>query len=318
MAPKKSAAKKPQVVKELPAVTTTAEHELAEERAEAAREAQARAAAETLVVVAEPTEPVVQRRGSLIMRAIRKPNRNTWHVVLAAVLIVATQLTLIWANTVGLYLNILTLIILSAAALWKDHYRKLGISLAVLPVAQMVSSTIVASDAFRAAAVFYGAILILTLAYRYLFTLDEPVEFSRLNLKGYAIWLPMAVVLGEVGGLVGFSFLRHQFPFRDISLPLVAAAAVVFAITEEMFMRGLIQPHAAKVVHPYLAAALTAVLYAVLSISHASLLTIGPAIIMGIVLAVVYTLKRNIVLTITINALTKLTYIGLLSAFVLR
>jgi membrane protease YdiL (CAAX protease family) len=136
---------------------------------------------------------------------------------------------------------------------------------------------------------------------------------------GYLFALPLMVVFGQLLGLVGFGLLRHQYDFRDSTLPLVALGSVVFAIAEESLFRGLIQQRAMLLFNPKLATALSAALYAGLMFGHrGGLLSPVFGALLGTSLAIVYYKKQNLLLTITINAATKLTYIGLVAIFVLR
>ena len=249
----------------------------------------------------------------------RKFTSSTILLVLGMMgLLVGTQLTLIYDNNLGIYFNILTLLVLILVALFRDNLRQLAISLAILPVVQIVCSTILTKTTFRTASIFYGLLLLLALTYRYMFTLDEPVEATQLKVKGHAFGIPLMLVLGESLGAIGYGFLRHHYPYLHVSLPLLALASVVFAFAEEMFLRGLVQQQAARVVHPILAAVITCLLYVSLEISHATPLTVGPAIAMGVVLSAVYHIKHNLLLSTTINAAAKLTYIGLVATFILR
>lgn len=249
---------------------------------------------------------------------VRGVRSNNWLLVLYAVLLVGTQVGLVLVPALGLSLNVFTLFVLTGGALLRDQVRKVSISLAIIPIAQMTSSTIITHNAFLAAAVLYSLLLVLTLVYRYMFTLDEPTEATRLRLKGHAFGLPLMLVLGESLGGLGYAFLRHHYQYTHISLPLVAAACIVFAFAEEMLLRGLVQQQASRIAHPVVAVVLTSVLYTTLAFNHTTFLTLGPAVAMGTALALVYHYKRNLLLSVTINAAAKLTYVGLVATFILR
>jgi membrane protease YdiL (CAAX protease family) len=263
---------------------------------------------------------LAKRKWYIKLRKKMKPvTKHAWLVLLFITLLVGTQMTLIWNNTVGLYMNVASLLILLAIALIREDARKVSISLAIIPVAQMVTSTILMPNSFYAATIFYDTILLFALTYRYLFALDAPIKSTRMGARAYFIMLSLMVVLGQMLGLLTYAFLRHHYVFTQISLPLVAACCFVFAFAEEMLLRGLVQQQAAKVFHPAVAAFLTSILYVILTIGHAAtLLTLGPAIVTGIVLSVVYYYKQNLILTTTINAFSKLVYVGLIAGFILR
>ncbi|HEY5441944.1 MAG TPA: CPBP family glutamic-type intramembrane protease [Candidatus Saccharimonadales bacterium] len=233
-------------------------------------------------------------------------------------LLVAAQATLIWAPTVGIYVNAVALAGLAIIGLQKTAARKVAISLAIIPLANMVTATVQPKTTIGSAVVFYGIILLLALAYRFMFTLDFPMLHTRLLAKGYGFGIPLMVVIGQMVGLVGFGFLRHHYPYVGYSLPLIALVAVVFAFTEEILLRGLIQQQGERLFHPAAAAVATTVLYVFLVLDHGTILTLPIALLMGGVLSFVYYKKKNLLLTFTLNAAAKLTYIGLVAAFVLR
>jgi len=257
-------------------------------------------------------------RGGSGFRRIGTVRSNTWIVIVYGTLLCATQLCLIWHPILGLGLSTFCLFLLTTGALVRESLRKLSISLAILPTVQIAHSAIITHNAFQSTTILYVMLLLLALIYRYMFTLDEPVEKSRLKLKGHLFGLPLMIIIGEGLGLIGYAFLRNHYAYTHISLPLICAACIVFAFAEEMFLRGLVQQQAARIVHPLLAAVLAAVIYIPLAISRTSLLTIGPAVAMGIMLAVVYHLKHNLLLSTAINAAAKLTYVGLVATFILR
>lgn len=251
-------------------------------------------------------------------RAVKPFGRHGYVWVLTLGLLAAAQATLIWAPKTGIYLNALALAGLTTVALLRKPARATAISMAILPVATMITASFLLHNALGQAAVFYAAILLLALLYRYIFTLDEPLSNTKLSLRGYGLTLPLMVLTGQVAGLIGYGLLRHHYPYAGYSLPLVAALAVVFAFAEEMLLRGLIQQQGSRLFHPAAAALATTVLYVLLSISHGTMLTVPAGLILGAVLSFTYYKKQNLILTTAINAAAKLTYLGLVAGFILR
>jgi membrane protease YdiL (CAAX protease family) len=248
-----------------------------------------------------------------------KPIRRQGLVwLISLTLLIAAQATLIWAPAVGVYLNALALAGLVAIALWRMAARKAAISLAIIPVANMVTATILPHTVIGSTVIFYSVVLLLSLAYRFMFTLNYDTLRTQLRPKGYGFGLPLMVVAGQLVGLVGYGFLRHHYPYTGYSLPLIALAAVVFAFAEEMLLRGLIQQQGELLFHPLMAALATTVLYVFLVLDHGTMLTLPVAILFGASLSFVYYKKKNLLLTFTLNAAAKLTYIGLVASFVLR
>lgn len=290
----------------------------------AARQTTTKTAAKRIVAEVETTQRGRQswRKAAGVFarpfKALAVLRQNWWLAPVVAVLVAASQLSLWWKPTLGVYVNAGTFVVFCALALWRESYRKLAISLAILPVATMITLSLPQSSDFAQAVVFYDALLLLTLIYRFWFTIDEPLQNTSLTMRGYSLTLPLMLVVGQILGTVGYFMLRNFYAYAPTSLPLVAVTSVVFAIAEEMLFRGLIQQRAAKIVHPALAAALSALLYTFASISHSTPLVPLFALLSGAVLSFTYYKKQNLLLTITINAMSKLAYIGLLATFTLR
>lgn len=244
--------------------------------------------------------------------------KNGWYVAAIFLVIAVAQLTLLWRPVVGIYFNAAALALLVGLALWRESLRQLAISVAIIPVATMIVLSLPQTTVFAETVVFYDALLVLGLIYRFIFTLDFPLKETRLGLKTYAFVLPLMVVVGQVLGVIGYGMLRHHYTFGNTSLPLVAATAVVFALAEETLFRGLIQQRASQVMHPLLAAILSTFLFVLTSIDNTTLLAPLFALLLGAVLSFTYYKKQNLVLTMAINATAKLTYVALLATFVFR
>jgi membrane protease YdiL (CAAX protease family) len=233
-------------------------------------------------------------------------------------LILAVQLALLWKPIVGIYVNAAAFAVLCGIALVRESYRKLAISVAILPVATMITLSLPQSSHFAESVVFYDALLLLALVYRFWFTIDEPLSNTALTLRGYGLTLPLMVVVGQLLGGASYLTLRNYYAYQPTSLPLVVVASIVFAIAEEMLFRGLIQQRAAKIMHPALAAVVSAILYASVNIDHSTIWAPAMGLLIGAVLSFIYFKKQNLLLTITVNAMSKLAFLGLLATFVLR
>ena len=244
--------------------------------------------------------------------------KSGWMFLLMIAALVAAQVTLIWASRVGIYINALALVIVSSVAIARKDLRKVAISMGVLPVANMVVLSIMPATQFGNTVVFYGTVLALALVYSFMFILDESKERTSLGTRGYATFVPIMVFVGQLLGLVGYLFLRHHYPYVGVSLPLLALVAIVLGFAEEMLLRGLIQQRGENVFHPVIAAVGTTILYTILGLYHQTMLTIPVSLLTGAVLAYVYYKKQNLLLTTTINVASKLVYVGLVAAFILR
>ena len=232
--------------------------------------------------------------------------KNIWAVFVILLLIGATQLTLLWRPIAGIYVNAAALAILIGIALWFKKLRELAISVAIIPAATMVLLSLPQTTTFAQDVVFYNVILVLGLIYRIMFTIDFPLQLTHLSIKNYAFAVALMAVAGEVLGVIGYGMLRHQYPFGDTPLPMVAATVAVFAFTEEVLFRGLIQQRAQLVMHPLLAAILPTMLFTFVSINTSTYLAPLFSLILGAVLAYTYAKKQNLILTGTINALAQL------------
>ena len=233
--------------------------------------------------------------------------------------LVVVQVTLFVNPMAGVYLNAIVFALLVRVAIAHDKARKLAISAAILPVANMISLSLPQTSSFARTVIFYDAILILGLIYRFMFTLNDPTKSTQLTRRGYLFVLPSMIILGQVLGGLGYFMLRHQYTFGHTALPLVAATSVIFAISEEILFRGLIQRSAAKIFHPITAALFTALIYTAFSFGHSgSYLAPIFGLLLGSTLSAIYYKKQNLVLTMTVNAVTKLVYIGLMATFVFR
>lgn len=251
------------------------------------------------------------------LKSLRPLLKNSWLFAAISLAILIVQVSLFVNPTFGIYINAIVFALLVRLAIWQDKARQLAISVAILPVATMISLSLPQTTLFARSVVFYDAILILGLIYRFMFTLNQPLKSTQLTRRGYLVVLPAMVVLGQLLGALGYFMLRHQYTFGHTSLPLVATTAVVFAIGEEVVFRGLIQQRAAKVLHPIMAAGLATVLYTAFSFGHnGSYLAPVFGLLMGAILATIYYKKQNLVLTICVNTVSKLVYVGLMASFI--
>lgn len=233
-------------------------------------------------------------------------------------LILASQVSLLWRPEVGVYINAASFITLLSVAVLSERARQLAISAAIIPVAVMITLCVPQPSLFSQLMVFYDALLLLTLVYRFIFTLEQPLHTTAVGLKGYIAAVPAILILGQVLGALGFGALQHHYIFDGIPLWLVALCSVVFAFTEEMFFRGLIQQRAAQIMPSAMAAILAIMLYVATSLDHTTFFVPIVALITGGVLSFSYYKRQNLVITASINVLSKLIYLGLLTIFTLH
>jgi membrane protease YdiL (CAAX protease family) len=243
------------------------------------------------------------------------------NIAIAPIIIVlgaAPQILLAHQTILGTYATTAAFVALVALSVVKKKWRTIAISTAILPLSLIIGLSLPRLSNFDRTLVFYSAILLLSLVYRYLFSLEESLKKTALTLKGYIKLLPYMFFAGQILGVIGYGLLQRNYSFAHESLPLVAGCAVLFAITEEMFFRGLIQQQAAKVFHPSIAVVLSALFSGLIVYGQTTLWASVFGLLLGVVLAITYYKKQNLILTITINASTKLAYIAVLATFVFR
>jgi membrane protease YdiL (CAAX protease family) len=187
----------------------------------------------------------------------------------------------------------------------------------------MVMLSLPNNTPFVRAASLYSFLLVFGLVYRHLIVLakadgaetaNTAGQSSRVGLRGYAQSLPTMIVAGQLLGLVGYGLLRSHYNFHDTLTPIVAAAAVIFALAEEIVFRGLIQQQAMYIMKPLYAGAMSTAIFGALTVGQG--LPWAPlfGIVLGASLSYIYAHKPNILLTWVVNIACKLTFLGLLSA----
>lgn len=218
----------------------------------------------------------------------------------------------------GAYGTVAALVLLLVIALKDDKCRKLALAASILPLALMAMAVYpYNSDSFSRSWVEYDVMLLLAIVYSYLFR-EKLAKKHQLKLKQLPQVVPMMVIIGEVLGVVGYWLLKNHYDFKGASLPLVALVVIVFAITEELLFRGLIQRQAMKLTNKKFAVAMTVAVYGAASIGTNSMLPVLFGVVSALVLSTIYSMKQNLVLTSTANIAMKLTYVGLIASFVLR
>jgi membrane protease YdiL (CAAX protease family) len=248
----------------------------------------------------------------------RPLTRNLWLIVWLAIVIAAAQISLFARPAVGVYVNAAALICLLGLALWQARARQLIISVAIIPIAMMVGLSLPNLPAFQRTMVVTIVVLLLGLTYQYLFTLDYPLQGTKQNLTkfGYALSIPIMVVVGQLIGLIAFAAMHGHYEYRGTSVLLVGLSLVVMAIAEEIVFRGLIEQRALLFFHPLMALVLTAFLYTLATLGHGGGI-FAPMLgaLIGVATSYVYFRNQNILLTITLNASAKLTFVGLVVIF---
>jgi membrane protease YdiL (CAAX protease family) len=229
-------------------------------------------------------------------------------------LIWITQLSLYWRPAIGVYVNAAAFVILLAVALMSEKLRQLATSTAILPVTYMAMLCLGHFSPLSTALIYYEILLALTLIYRHVFKLDESLDARRFSWRSLPL-IPTMILCGEALGVVGYALLRKHYAFYGEPLTLTLSSAVLFAIVEESYFRGLLQNLSTKATRPLWGVVTSVFMYAALNVSHQSLITIVFAAIAGLVLSLAYMLKQSLFLTSIMNATMKVIFIGTLYVF---
>jgi membrane protease YdiL (CAAX protease family) len=249
------------------------------------------------------------------MREVLAPRFWLFYYIAAA--IASSQIAFRINATVGVYATFAALVICLVLAIRYQFARTLAISVAIIPLASIIAMCIPQTSAFGQAVVFYDAILILALVYRFMFTLTEPRHTdTSLRPSEYVKALPTLLILGQlIGGSAYLLLSQGHYDYAGTAFGIVVGAAILFAIAEEMLFRGLVQSQGRTVFHPVMGAILSTTLGVVLSIGQGVWQASLVALISGAVLAAVYHRKPNLLLTIVLNASAKIVYVLLLANF---
>jgi membrane protease YdiL (CAAX protease family) len=249
---------------------------------------------------------------------IRPLLKNFWVFIYVLFFIGLAQITLKYNTELGVYMNGLAIAALIGLSVYREEFKKLALSATILPLSTSISLIMPKSSYSTKTVIFYDSILILALIYRNIFLRDGPNENGRLKLKNYAIYIPLMIIIGQALALLGYAMLRHYYFFYGVSLPLVFAFAGIFAYTEEIFFRGLIQLRGSQVIHPFTAAILAVAMFTLATIDHSTGLIPLYALILGTVLSLTYYFKQNLILSGTTNLVAKVGYVGLMAAIVIK
>lgn len=241
-----------------------------------------------------------------------------WHTGLIGLMAMLPSILLVFNPMAGAYGTVAALGMLLFIALNDNECRKLALSAAILPLTLMVMAVIpFSTNTFYQSIVEYGVLLLLASTYSFMFR-EKLAKKYQLNWKKLPQVLPLVIVIGEVIGGAGYGLLRSHFEYKGIPLAFVAAAVIPFGIAEELLFRGLIQRQAMKSTSKKFAAVLTVAVYATACIGTGDYLPVAFSVLSAAVLSGLYNVKQNLVLTSIANIAMKLTYVGLIAAFILR
>lgn len=245
-------------------------------------------------------------------------NTNLSGFLVFATAIVLSQALLALFPKPGLYIVALAFVVLMGLGLIFVQARPLAISCSIIFVANIVAIGVNPHHVLSATALYVGTILLLAVIYRYIF---DPHIFSKahhFSFEQYRALLPQMIIMGQIIGVLGYLTLKHHYAYGHINGWLIGGVVLAFAMAEEYLLRGLIQKQALHIFHPVIAALLSVLTGVCLYFNHYFWIALPAVLLLQISCATVYNYKQNLFLTITLNAAAKLSYVGLITAFVLH
>jgi membrane protease YdiL (CAAX protease family) len=245
----------------------------------------------------------------------QKASRTSQLLIAAAIMTVLMQVLLLTKPLLGAYASVITIACLGGIAARNEQATIPAVTIAILPIAYLISLAFPQTTTLDQSLVFYDAILIQAVIYRYLVMQDKDIFPTGLRLRSYVYLIPSFVVLGQLLAILGYGLLRHQHLFAGTPDDRVAISLVIFAVAEELLFRGLIQHSTSKVINPKLAVLITATLYTAASIPQGSVTVSIFAAIVGTILSTAYYFKPSILMTTATNLTSKLLLLGLLMTF---
>ncbi len=251
----------------------------------------------------------------LINGATKEFNSDRSKYLLAGLITLAPVLSLvaIYNNPLlGTYVNAVTLAILTFVAIKYENLRKLSISIAILPIIHLFNLSVPQQDLFLRTVIFYSLLLLLSLTYRYLFTIDAPKK--RITLGSIIAFQSLLIIMIVIGQWQ-YEALQTYFSFDIDSNSLTLFMFILFAVIEEAYFRGLVQANAIMEVGRKSSIAIASLLFGFSFMGPDMPLSLILGVIFGVLLSILYAVRRNLILNIFANMLGKLLLIGLISVY---
>jgi membrane protease YdiL (CAAX protease family) len=231
--------------------------------------------------------------------------------------IIAGQLGVFVQPVLGTVLSIVSLGILLGVAAKYRRVRKVILAAGSVPLLTLVNLTFAQATAFSQTIVLYSGMLLVSLMYRYTFR-KKILEDTRSQLrKNFPSYLVYAISLGILLGAICFRLLASGYDFGATPVIWVLSIALLGALAEESFFRGLIQHQAMTVMKPVHAVILTSLLYVTLAMGHFTFWSLLVGLISTVILSFVYMKKSSVLLTTIMNIVSKIVYVALIAKFVI-
>lgn len=237
---------------------------------------------------------------------------NPWlryGIMAAFMLIIAVgQISLLFNSGFTIFANLAAFMLLIGAGLFLTRVEKPALLLAILPFINLVMLVIPSEHVGIRITAYY--LFLLAFAFTYRFGLLRGHAFLQ-HKPGRALRvLAMVIFVGLSIGIMAAMALKNEFNWL-LTVPLVVLmpAAIIMAITEELYLRRLVMEQTARAIATKQAMLLTIAIYMLMVVPLQSILAIVVAGIAGAALVYTYRSTTNIVSTITMNIIMKLTFI---------
>lgn len=220
---------------------------------------------------------------------------------------------LLLAPVVGAVAAMAAFALLAVLAIRSEQIRTIAVAASALPAAIMASLAWPQHTALGQVSVLYAVLLLLTLAYyRVLPGHTSRKKVSRKHTKTLAtILLLSSTALGVAGAWA----LDGTPALHGVSLPLAMAGAALFALTEELYFRGLLQKHTRHEVGPTLSVFLATLAYGALTIPLGNVAATSFALVTGLLLACMYYVRPRLLFTLAANLALKTSFVVLAITF---
>ncbi|PLS81299.1 hypothetical protein CYG49_02515 [Candidatus Saccharibacteria bacterium] len=261
-------------------------------------------------------EQIQKQYDDLVSDAV---NSKQWRMLSGLILLLTiSHVTFLFNPIVGLYVTVLSFVLLANLALFSEAYRRVTIAITILPVATIVTAALPQSNRYALIAINYLAILLLSLGFWFMLRKNGFYRQTRMT-SSHAVPLKYIILLGILLGVFGFAVLLSQpLGITSLNPVIVILGCIGFAFTEEFLFRGLIQRQVTQISSANTAIIITTLLFTLFAASQSNPLNILVAGVSSLVLSVIYSLKSNIFTTFAINAMMKLTFVSLIALFAAR
>ncbi|HEU4913840.1 MAG TPA: CPBP family glutamic-type intramembrane protease [Candidatus Saccharimonadales bacterium] len=222
--------------------------------------------------------------------------------------LLGAQMLLLSLPAVGAAANALSLVLLVGLTLRRDKLRSMFVAASVVPMAVFAALALPQHSNAAQAAVLYGTLAALALAYRRM--LPTAKSRKKKTKPNYLFAVPAMLATGAVLGTVSYAIVGDYQSLGAMSLPFAAGMLAGFAVIEEFYFRGVLQRYVRQDVGPTLSVAVAVAAFTALTLPAGNIGLTAVAFITSTTLSVAYRLQTNLILTTVTNVTAKLTLLA--------